>query len=82
MFRVGGDEFLAVCTGMAEEELSKRVEALKCRMREKNAPMAIGCVWRADAAESIDRLLTLADDRMYEDKRVLYATEFREMARD
>ncbi len=82
LFRVGGDEFLAVCTGMAEEELSKRVEALKCRMREKNAPMAIGCVWRADAAESIDRLLTLADDRMYEDKRVLYATEFREMARD
>ena len=82
LFRIGGDEFLALCAGMAEEELSKGVETLKCRMREQNAPMAIGSVWRADVSEGMDCLLTLADNRMYEDKRTLYATEFAGIARD
>ena len=81
LFRVGGDEFLALCSGMEEAELNRRVELLKREMRLQNAPMAIGCVWRANIDESVDRLLTMADDRMYENKRVLYATEFKAMAR-
>ena len=81
LFRVGGDEFIALCSGMPEEELGKRIELLKWEMRDKNAPMAIGSVWRADGSESMDKLLTLADDRMYEDKRMLYRTEFKDIAR-
>lgn len=81
LFRVGGDEFLAVCVGIEEQELYARIEKLKCEMKENNAPMALGCVWRADSKERMDKLLTLADDKMYENKRQLYATEYREMAR-
>ena len=32
--------------------------------------------------EEMDKLLTLADDRMYENKRLLYDTEYRDMARN
>lgn len=81
LFRVGGDEFIALCTGIEEEELSKRVERLKVDMRKRNAPMSIGCVWRVDTRESVDKLLTLADNRMYENKRMLYATEYRDLVR-
>lgn len=81
LFRVGGDEFIAVCAGIEEQELNRRIEQLKCEMKDHNAPMALGCVWRADSKEKIDKLLTLADNRMYEDKRKLYATEYREIAR-
>lgn len=81
LFRVGGDEFLAVCAGIDEQELYARIEKLKCDMKEHNAPMALGCVWRADGKEQMDKLLTLADDKMYENKRQLYATEYKEMMR-
>lgn len=82
LFRVGGDEFLALCSGMTEQELEKRIELLKWEMRDKNAPMAIGSVWRVDDSESMNKLLTIADDRMYENKRMLYRTEeFKDIVR-
>lgn len=81
LFRVGGDEFLALCVGIEEQELSRRIELLKDEMTAHHAPMAFGCVWRADSREDLDRLLTLADDRMYENKRKLYETKYKEMMR-
>ncbi len=72
LFRVGGDEFLALCAGIGEKELGERIEALKAAMGRENANMAIGCVWRPDSRADIDRLITEADDLMYEDKRAWY----------
>ena len=67
---------------MTEQELEKRIELLKWEMRDKNAPMAIGSVWRVDDSESMNKLLTIADDRMYENKRMLYRTEeFKDIVR-
>ena len=82
LFRLGGDEFLAVCAGIGKQELQERAGALRHEMREHDAPMALGCVWRADSGEEMDKLLTLADNKMYEDKRMLYATEYKNMARE
>lgn len=82
LFRVGGDEFLALCEGIEEQELQERIGLLRQEMEEHDAPMALGCVWRADNREQIDKLLTLADNKMYENKRMLYATKFKELARD
>lgn len=81
LFRVGGDEFLTLCEGIEEQELQERIRLLRQEMEEYSAPMALGWVWRADNREQIDKLLTLADDKMYEDKRTLYATKFKELAR-
>lgn len=73
LFRVGGDEFLVLCAGIEKEALLDRVELLKKDMREKAALMAIGCVWRPESGEDMDKLLAEADDLMYQDKREYYA---------
>lgn len=72
LFRIGGDEFLALCPGIGQEELLRRMEALKRRGEEQDAMMAVGCVWHPDGEEDMDRLIAKADDRMYEDKREYY----------
>lgn len=72
LFRIGGDEFLALCAGIKEKELHYRVENLRKRMREAEAVMALGCIWRADGRENMDKLLAEADGRMYEEKRAYY----------
>lgn len=75
LFRIGGDEFLVLCKGIAEEELQKRVELLQTEMHEKNAVMAIGSVWQSKWTGESDKLLTAADHKMYEDKRMYYAKQ-------
>jgi len=72
LFRVGGDEFLVLCAGIGEEELQERKEQVKAEMCKWNVNMAIGSVWRPDSRESMDKLITEADDQMYEDKREWY----------
>ncbi|MCM1126951.1 MAG: sensor domain-containing diguanylate cyclase [Lachnospiraceae bacterium] len=72
MFRVGGDEFLAICEGITEQEFLERAERLSKETRKRNANMAFGFVWRPDGSENIDKLITIADDLMYEDKRAQY----------
>lgn len=73
LFRIGGDEFLALCAGITEEELLGRAGALREDMQENSALMAIGSVWRSHSRENMDKLLAEADSRMYEDKRRYYA---------
>ncbi len=73
LFRVGGDEFLALCAGISEEELLQRAEKLREDMKKSDAPMALGCVWRPDSKEDMDHLIKQADHRMYEEKRAIYA---------
>lgn len=75
LFRVGGDEFLALCKGITQEELEKHVEALKEEMRVRNALMALGYVWRRDGDVDMDQLLKEADGLMYEDKRAWYTRQ-------
>lgn len=72
LFRIGGDEFLAVCTGITEEEFSDRIERLRAEMQERSANMALGFIWRPDGTEDIDKLITTADNLMYKDKREQY----------
>lgn len=73
LFRVGGDEFLALCAEIGEEELRQRIEKVKKEMKKSDAAMAIGCIWRSDGKEDMDHLIRQADQRMYEEKRALYA---------
>lgn len=73
LFRIGGDEFLALCEGISQRELDEKVEALKQEMKTRNALMALGRVWRSDGNENMDQLMKEADGLMYEDKRAWYA---------
>lgn len=35
LFRIGGDELLALCAGIGEEELKQRIERMKAGMKKK-----------------------------------------------
>ncbi|MDO4303538.1 MAG: sensor domain-containing diguanylate cyclase [Bacillota bacterium] len=72
LFRIGGDEFLALCAGIEEEELRQRAEALKKDMRENSVTMAVGAVWQKDGKKNIDKLLSESEKLMYQDKSAYY----------
>ena len=74
LFRIGGDELLALCPGITEEELNGKVDVLKQSMPKHEVVMAVGTVWCADSKNGIDRLLSEADRLMYEDKAAYYAS--------
>ncbi len=74
LFRIGGDEFLALCPGIAEEELKEKVEALRKDIRENLVNMAVGAVWQKEGKKNIDRLLLESEKLMYEDKSAYYKT--------
>lgn len=72
LFRIGGDEFLAIGTGMRKEELHRQAAALKRKAEDRDALMAVGDVWRSHSRGDMDQLIARADNRMYEDKRSYY----------
>lgn len=73
LFRIGGDELLAISAGIGETEFGENVEKMKAYMKEYDVNMSIGAVWRNDAAEGIQSIMTEAEKLMYEDKASYYA---------
>jgi diguanylate cyclase (GGDEF)-like protein len=72
LFRLGGDEFLVLCSGIGEDELAEKVEQLKQSMSDYDVLMAVGSIWSPNGAADMDGLLAEADERMYEAKRKYY----------
>ena len=72
LFRIGGDELLAICTGMEEQELWEKTAQLKKELKEKKIHMAVGAVWETDSLAGIDRLTSAAERKMYQDKAEYY----------
>lgn len=72
IFRAGGDEFTIIVTGITEEELNKRVEAIReVSQKYEFVCFAIGQCFE-DSRLNVRQALRLADERMYEDKRKFY----------
>lgn len=72
IFRAGGDEFTMILLDVTEADLARKAEEL--RLAEKKhgkVSFAIGYHAEQDAAD-IREALRIADERMYEDKRVYY----------
>jgi diguanylate cyclase (GGDEF)-like protein len=78
MFRIGGDEFLVLCTGITKEALLEKLALLRMATRANHVLLATGYVWRSDSRENMDQLLKEADEEMYEDKRRHYSQKGRE----
>ena len=72
LFRIGGDEFLALCEEIEEEVLYEKVELLKRDILEHSVAMAVGAVWEKNSDTNMDRLLVEAEKRMYQDKAEYY----------
>ena len=72
IFRAGGDEFTMILLDVTEADLARKAEEL--RLAEKKhgkVSFAIGYHAEQNAAD-IREALRIADERMYEDKRVYY----------
>ena len=72
IFRMGGDEFLCVCTGESEEGLARREAELRDLFLRGGLSVAVGSLWVPDGSESFDRIFHEVDARMYADKRKHY----------
>lgn len=70
-YRIGGDEFVAICPGMEEEEFEKKILALLERTEQEEISIAIGASWR-DKDVNIKEQLHEADQCMYEEKKSYY----------
>ncbi|MGN0345731.1 MAG: diguanylate cyclase domain-containing protein [Lachnospiraceae bacterium] len=73
LFRIGGDELLAICSKITEEELKERETALRQDMKMHAVTMAVGTVWKKDEKIDIDRLMSESEKKMYKDKAAYYA---------
>ena len=71
-FRVGGDEFLALMVGATEQDVERKIEALReASKKYEDVVFAIGgCV--AKDGEDVRRAMRLSDELMYEDKKAYY----------
>ena len=69
LYRVGGDEFIAVCEGITECEFRKKVHRLKSLCRSQaDYTFAVGEDW-TDKCDNIQSMIITADQRMYRDKK-------------
>lgn len=72
LFRIGGDELLALCIEIDESDLWQGIEQLKKDLQSKSVHMAVGALWENDSRNGIDRLIAEAEKRMYNDKAAYY----------
>lgn len=72
LFRIGGDELLAICAEIEEADLDQRVSQLKEDLQDKSIHMALGSMWEKDSSSGVERLITEAEKKMYQDKAAYY----------
>ena len=72
IYRTGGDEFIVLCPECNEPKFQDIVSNLQKRIREDQHHIAIGYVWSDQQPLSLDKLISEADQVMYEDKRNYY----------
>lgn len=70
-YRIGGDEFVAICPGIAEAELQQKILALMEVTEKEEISISIGASWR-DRDVNIKEQLHEADQCMYEEKKNYY----------
>ncbi len=73
VFRIGGDEFLAMRSNVSKEEMDASIATLRGSMMEYDVNIAVGAVWEPRCNGRISELMKQADERMYEEKAAYYA---------
>lgn len=71
MYRIGGDEFVIICTNISEPAFRECVRKLRGNIEESGCRAAVGCTWDEDS-ENIQNIIKSADGEMYADKKRFY----------
>lgn len=72
IFRMGGDEFLILCSGIEEEDMKQRADRVRQNMASHKTLLSLGCVWKPVLGDSLPKLLIKADALMYQEKKQYY----------
>lgn len=69
IFRIGGDEFVFVCSKIREDIFLLKLESMRkeCEAAYPGG-LALGYLWK-DSADRLDELIQQADERMYQEKK-------------
>ncbi len=73
VYRIGGDEFLVLMPGVTENLFQAMIRSMAADMAKGSVHMALGSVWVDDCTGKVEKSLSDADAKMYEDKRAYYA---------
>jgi len=73
IYRTGGDEFLVICINISRENFRKKYGKLQKLIDNADCNMAIGAAWGDSEEENLQSMITLAEERMYEEKKKFYA---------
>lgn len=81
LFRIGGDELLAVLTDTSEAEVDEKTSALKSELERSSIAMAVGSAFGITDGGGMGRLLLEAETKMYRDKTDYYRRSGRKRRR-
>ena len=70
-YRVGGDEFVIIASGMAQSIFVQKVKALADEVKNGEISISMGVIWKA-SCNDLEQLLKEADSEMYEKKQEYY----------
>ena len=71
-YRMGGDEFAIVCRKTNQKEVNELIDRINKYVAETPYTVSIGYSFLRDSSESLDELLKLSDEEMYEHKAEFY----------
>ena len=71
IYRVGGDEFVIILRDVEKEKIDKYIDNIHRKAKQNDVSFAVGYAM-SNNAKDIEKLLTEADAKMYEDKRKFY----------
>ncbi len=71
LFRIGGDELLAICPGINENTLAEKVSRLRKDIHDRSEEMAIGSVWHNEIKD-LSFYISEAEKLMYHEKSEYY----------
>lgn len=72
LFRIGGDELLAICQNISEDSLQERLEKLREEAKKAEVNLAIGSVWKSNYENNLQKLVSVAEKLMYMEKSEFY----------
>ena len=71
-YRIGGDEFIILFFHCKEEEIRQAVTAFLDEVWRVGRSVAIGLAFRQECGDSLEEMIRISDQRMYEDKSRYY----------
>lgn len=72
VYRVGGDEFIALCPNCQKDHFYNNIFNLQSVIRQDGYHIAVGYVWSDKQPLDLEKLIQQADQMMYQDKRGYY----------